>query len=80
MVQALSSRGNMDDSMRLFDWMIQNNVQPEEAMYVCLLKPCKDLLIGKRIHSRIIKNHRQRKSLDGEGCLDYYSFNGSSYC
>jgi pentatricopeptide repeat protein len=77
MIQALSYGGKMEDSMKLLDWMTEHDIQPEGAVYVCLLKPCRDLAIGRRIHAHIIKTKYKLDIILVNSLLNMYSKCGS---
>ena len=77
MIQALSYGGKMEDSMKLLDWMTEHDIQPEGAVYVCLLKPCRDLAIGRRIHAHIIKTKYKMDIILVNSLLNMYSKCGS---
>ena len=76
-IQALSCDGRMDDAMNVLEWMDKNRIKPNAQLYVCLLKPCKNLVIGKRIHSHIIKTQTQWNIQLENTVLNMYSKCGS---
>src|SRR5690349_1497072 len=50
----------MEDAVRVLDWMDKVKVRPNATLYLCLLKPCKDPALGKRIHSHILTSGVRR--------------------
>jgi pentatricopeptide repeat protein len=59
LIQALSHGGKMDDAMGVLDWMDECGIKPNATLFLCLLKPCKDLATGKRIHDHIISSQTE---------------------
>src|SRR5258708_39416802 len=72
-IQSLSYNGNMNDSMEVLEWMIEHGIKPHAQLYVCLLKPCTDLAIGKQIHSHIIKTQTEWNLYLETSLLNMYS-------
>ena len=76
MIQALS-RGHMDDSMEVLEWMIEHGIKPDAQLYVCLLKSCTDLAVGKYIHTHIIKTQTKWDIYLENSLLNMYAKCGS---
>jgi hypothetical protein len=53
----------MEDAISVLEWMDENRIKPTAVLYVCLLKHCKDITIGKYIHSHIIQTQIQMNAV-----------------
>ena len=76
-IQALSSGGMMKDAISVLEWMDENRIKPNAQLYVCLLKHCKDITIGKYIHSHIIQTQIELNVILETTLLNMYSKCGS---
>ena len=76
-IQALSSGGKMKDAISVLEWMDENRIKPNAQLYVCLLKHCKDITIGKYIHSHIIQTQIELNVILETTLLNMYSKCGS---
>ena len=77
LIQALSHGGHMDDSMEVLEWMIEHGIKPDAQLYVCLLKSCTDLAVGKFIHAHITKTQAKWDIYLENSLLNMYAKCGS---
>src|SRR6185437_2435045 len=65
------------DAMEVLEWMDERGVKPNAQLYVCLLKPCKNITIGKRVHLHIIKTRTKWDQILTNSLLNMYAKCGS---
>jgi hypothetical protein len=67
----------MKGAISVLEWMDENKIKPDTQLYVCLLKHCKDITIGKYIHSYIIQTQTKLDVVLSNALLNMYSKCGS---
>ena len=77
LIQALSYGGKMEDAMDVLDWMGENGIKPDSPLYLCLLKPCRNLATAKKIHAHIISSHTEWHAKLQNSLLNVYLKCGS---
>jgi pentatricopeptide repeat protein len=77
LIQALSRGGKMEDVMSVFVWMEEHGIKPDAILYLCVLKSCNDIVIGRRIHAQIISSQTELTIQLQSGLLNMYAKCGS---
>jgi len=54
LVQAVTANGKMEESMDVLAWMDDNGIKADPQVYVCLMKQCNDVEVGKYIHNHML--------------------------
>jgi pentatricopeptide repeat protein len=73
LIQALSSGSKMQDAMDVLNWMGDLGIKPNAILYLCILKSCKDLSTGRRIHAHIISSQIELDIKLQNSLLNMYS-------
>ena len=77
LIQAISCGGEMEDAMDILDWMSDHGIKPDGPIYLCLLKPCRNISNGKKTHRHIVSSQTQWNLKLQNSLLNMYSKCGS---